>query len=246
MMPKIKGGYYLKARIIQEKKISKAPPHTREVWDYILREANHKDNKYGQYTIKRGQLFRTYQEIRESLAWFAGWRKMMYSENQMKASMKFLRDNQCIATTKQPGGTIITILNYDHYQNPKNYEATKEATKEHAFPPRNNKNDKECKNYIINYLNEKTGKKYKTTTPKTMRLINARLKEGFSLNDFKTVIKNKTKEWKNTDMAKYLRPETLFGTKFESYLQSVKSTKKLFDIDGKELTPEKIKEMRDG
>ncbi len=99
---------------------------------------------------------------------------------------------------------------------------------------------------IINFLNETTGKNYKKNTKSTAKHIIARLKEGFSLDDFKTVIKNKTKEWKNTDMAKYLRPETLFGTKFESYLQSVKSAKKLYDIDGKELTPEKIKEMRDG
>ena len=45
-----------------------------------------------------------------------------------------------------------------------------------------------------------------------------RTDEGFTLDDFKQVVNNKVAEWKGTDMEKYLRPETLFGTKFEGYL----------------------------
>lgn len=71
---------------------------------------------------------------------------------------------------------------------------------------------------IINYLNEKTGKHYKHTTNKTQTVIKARWNEGFTEDDFKKVIDNKVAEWKGTDMEKYLRPETLFGTKFEGYL----------------------------
>lgn len=71
---------------------------------------------------------------------------------------------------------------------------------------------------IIDRLNDVAGTKYKAGTPKTKTLIQARLKEGFSLEDFNRVIDKKCREWSNTEMAKYLRPETLFGTKFESYL----------------------------
>ncbi|WP_034991625.1 conserved phage C-terminal domain-containing protein [Liquorilactobacillus vini] len=71
---------------------------------------------------------------------------------------------------------------------------------------------------IVSFLNDKAGTKYHSTSAKTKKLIHARFKDGFSLEDFKTVITKKTDEWLNTDMAKYLRPETLFGTKFESYL----------------------------
>ena len=71
---------------------------------------------------------------------------------------------------------------------------------------------------IINYLNEKTGKHYKHTTNKTQIVIKARWNEGFTEDDFKKVIDNKVTEWKGTNMEKYLRPETLFGTKFEGYL----------------------------
>lgn len=77
--------------------------------------------------------------------------------------------------------------------------------------------DKDTKN-IISFLNSTIGSNYKSTTGKTRKLIAARLAEGFTVDDFKAVINKKAKEWQNTDMAQYLRPETLFGTKFEGYL----------------------------
>lgn len=77
--------------------------------------------------------------------------------------------------------------------------------------------DKDTEN-IISFLNSTTGSKYKASTDKTRRLIAARIAEGFTIDDFKAVITKKAKEWQGTDMAQYLRPETLFGTKFEGYL----------------------------
>lgn len=78
---------------------------------------------------------------------------------------------------------------------------------------------------VIDYLNLKTGKKYKHTTPKTKTLIKARLKEGFTVSDFKKVIDDKVFSWgSDINMSKYLRPETLFGTKFEGYLNSIGNT----------------------
>lgn len=78
---------------------------------------------------------------------------------------------------------------------------------------------KEAYESIISHLNERAGTKYKASTAKTKTVIRARLAEGFTLDDFKTVIDKKCAEWiGNERMEKYLRPETLFGTKFESYL----------------------------
>lgn len=72
---------------------------------------------------------------------------------------------------------------------------------------------------IIEYLNNRISSNYKHTTKKTKDLIKARFNEGFTLDDFKIVIDKKSVEWINDkEMSKYLRPETLFGTKFESYL----------------------------
>lgn len=71
---------------------------------------------------------------------------------------------------------------------------------------------------IIDHLNQKTNSKYKHSTNKTQSLIKARWNEGFRVDEFKQVIDNKTDEWLNTDMSKYLRPNTLFAGKFDDYL----------------------------
>ncbi len=72
---------------------------------------------------------------------------------------------------------------------------------------------------VIEYLNNRSGKNYKYTTKATQRHIKARFEEGFTLEDFKRVIDWKVSQWLgDKDMDRYLRPETLFGTKFESYL----------------------------
>ncbi|MEC5268246.1 conserved phage C-terminal domain-containing protein [Heyndrickxia coagulans] len=72
---------------------------------------------------------------------------------------------------------------------------------------------------IVTYLNRMAHTNYRSTTKATQRAIKARWNEGFRLEDFKKVIDIKTKEWlSDPKMCKYLRPETLFGTKFESYL----------------------------
>ena len=83
----------------------------------------------------------------------------------------------------------------------------------------NNKDDNIVED-IVAYLNEKAGTSYRSNSKTTQKHINARLNEGYTLDDFKVVIDKKVDEWKGTEMEKYLRPETLFGTKFESYLNA--------------------------
>lgn len=73
---------------------------------------------------------------------------------------------------------------------------------------------------IVDYLNQKAGTNYKASSKKTQTCIHARLAEGFTEDDFKVVIDKKCAEWLGTDFEQYLRPETLFGTKFESYLNA--------------------------
>lgn len=74
---------------------------------------------------------------------------------------------------------------------------------------------------VVDYLNMKAGTSYKDTSKKTQSLIHARAAEGFKLDDFKRVIDNMCAAWINDPkMEQYLRPETLFGTKFEGYLNS--------------------------
>lgn len=85
---------------------------------------------------------------------------------------------------------------------------------------------------IIDYLNEKANTNYRHTTQKTKTLIKARYKEGFNIQDFKVVIDKKCIDWlHDKDMKKYLRPETLFGTKFESYLNQPMKEITTADLD---------------
>lgn len=72
---------------------------------------------------------------------------------------------------------------------------------------------------ILDYLNSKAGTSYRASSKATQRLINARTNEGFTVGDLKKVIDVKVASWKDDPkMSKYLRPATLFGTKFEGYL----------------------------
>ena len=77
---------------------------------------------------------------------------------------------------------------------------------------------------VISYLNQKAGTNYKASSKETKKLIGARLNDGFKEADFYTVIDNKVEEWGKPpkagakDMRPFIRPVTLFGTKFEAYL----------------------------
>lgn len=91
----------------------------------------------------------------------------------------------------------------------------------------NKEYNKEIYTSILDYLNEKIGTKYRVSSRDTQSHINARLKDGFVLDDFIRVIDNKVAQWKDDKvMCQYLRPSTLFGTKFESYLNEKPVVKK--------------------
>ena len=139
---------------------------------------------------------------------------------------------------------IITVLNYDDIQ----IRASKTAVKGQAKGKQratNKKNNKEINiveqsptdysaeiEVIINYLNEKLGTKYRAQTVSTRKHIIARLKEGYSVDDFKRVIDSKYSDWSgDSKMSRYLRPDTLFGSKFENYFNSAASNEGSSDLD---------------
>ena len=95
---------------------------------------------------------------------------------------------------------------------------------------------------ILSRLNEKAGTNYKATSKATQGHINARLADGFTVEDFYTVIDKKCAEWKGGDMEKYLRPETLFGSKFENYLNAPASRCK---VNGVAVNPNATNDLDD-
>lgn len=92
--------------------------------------------------------------------------------------------------------------------------------------------EKEHYDEIVSYLNAKTGTSYRSNSSATQRLIHARINEGFTVDDFKQVIDTMTDEWGNdSKMRAYLRPGTLFGTKFESYLNRIPKHSEVIESD---------------
>ncbi|HDR5462157.1 conserved phage C-terminal domain-containing protein [Bacillus anthracis] len=163
-----------------------------------------------------------YNSVAEWVKQFPFW-----SENTIRRIVKNLEDEQ-----------LLVIGNYNRAKFDKtkwysiNYEKLRllESTNDvpnlgKPIPETNTETTSEIKEYIVeivNYLNDVCGSSYRLTSKKTQTLIKTRLVEGFTVDNFKTVIDTKAKEWLRTEQAKYLRPETLFGTKFEGYLQQGK------------------------
>lgn len=124
----IKGGYYLKPRRFDESEIAHAPPHVREVWDWLIRNAIWSEK--GEGKLKRGQLFCNAAIIREGLHWYVGYRKEYYKTSACENSMKWLVKAGMITTTRTTRGSIVTICNYSLYQDPDKYESRSESRSE--------------------------------------------------------------------------------------------------------------------
>jgi predicted phage replisome organizer/uncharacterized phage protein (TIGR02220 family) len=130
-----------------------------------------------------------------------------------------VREQARIRKQKQRERQKIALLDESCHVTSRDSHATEEEKEEEREVEKNNIVSKETMSSILDYLNEKTGRKYKATSKATVKHINARFAEGYTEEDFKKVIDNKTAEWlHNPKMQAYLRPDTLFGTKFDSYL----------------------------
>lgn len=111
------------------------------------------------------------------------------------------------------------IEQYNKTINRTEEDIDKLSSSENVDPEPKQKSQKIPYEKIVDYLNRKTNSHYRPTSKATRRLIKARYNEGFTDIDFKTVIDKKCAEWlQDGNMVQYLRPETIFGTKFEAYL----------------------------
>lgn len=142
-----------------------------------------------------------------------------------------------VVTESESGVLQVDIANYKEWQEI-DVKGVREKSRKNPtkIPPlRAEQSRAEQSIYIkvIEDLNQKAGTKYKWQSKQTQSAIKARLDEGFTLDNFCTVHTKKCNEWAGTDMAKYLRPETLYRpSKFESYLNQVDKPKQ---VDWKEL-----------
>lgn len=105
-------------------------------------------------------------------------------------------------------------------------ETPKQQTNNNKVNNNKNNNNKEIYIAVIDHLNSVAGTHYRAASKDTQRHISARLKEGYTVEDFKRVVDNMWTSWRGTEFEQYMRPSTLFGSKFENYLNRKPQGKK--------------------
>lgn len=198
---------------------------------YILGNAVWKEDgvKMGHVLVGRGQYLRSYRNLREDLMYMENNNIKYYGIATIKRTIDKLVEDGRLQKEETKLGTLFTIVNYNEYQGFDRFKGNSLEQQRNSNGTvteqqwNNKKKDKKVKKdndytSIVEYLNEKANKNFRATTKATQRLIDARMNEGFTLDDFKKVIDIKTSQWLGGDMEQYLRPQTLFGTKFEGYL----------------------------
>jgi len=209
----MKEGWICLHRKISEDEIWFLEKFTKaQAWIDLILNANHKkkviDIRGNLIKIERGQI--GWSELTMAERW-------KWSRNKVRRFLSWLEHEGKAEQQKLfKLTTITTILKYEEYQTIQqkdNRKTTDDTTEGTQTTMLNNIKD------IVGYLNLKTNKKYQANSKKTISVINARMNDGFTVEDFKKVIDVKTEQWlgdAKNDL--YLRPETLFGTKFEGYL----------------------------
>lgn len=166
----------------------------------------------------RSWVYNTYKEWQEQIPF--------WSESTIKRTFKTLEELGLIITgnynTYKMDQTKWYTIDYEKLRDLDVEDVSTPEPEAHAEPADEEVQEQEKEIQVaevVKYLNEKTYSSFKSGSGKTSKLIAARWKEGFRLDDFKKVIDRKAADWLNhPKWEKYLRPETLFGTKFESYL----------------------------
>lgn len=92
---------------------------------------------------------------------------------------------------------------------------------------------------VLDYLNQKSGRSFKALDCH-LKFITSRFSDGFTNDDMKRVVDLKVSKWKgDPKWSEYLRPKTLFGTNFDSYLQECpKPISKPLPIEQLDVEPE--------
>lgn len=212
------------------------PPLYHRVWQWLKYKVNHTQAKIplenGSFlTIQPGQHLTSIRSIAQGVGYYEGaiWKEP--NPRTISKILDWLLKQGMISINRGRGNreyTLITLSNWGLYQSNDDEGNSKETASAEGSKQQvhiNNNDKEEYKNElipyveIVEYLNQVTNSRYRHSTSKTKSLIEARWNEGHRLDDFKTVIDKKSSEWLNDEkMSQYLRPETLFGTKFEGYL----------------------------
>ena len=122
----IPGGYILLARKTLESELFDKPPLWSKLWNWMLLRAEWRDDA----KLARGQFWTNLEAMREAMSWHVGYRKMMPTVKETRSAYEGLREGEMIGVVKGVHGVLITILNYEKYQSPENYERRDEGRDE--------------------------------------------------------------------------------------------------------------------
>ena len=233
-------------------------PFFVKAWLDLLMSVNYEDKRIlfdkKLMTVKKGQLVTSIRKL--ATRWDC-------SKEKAAKTLKLFETDEMITIDSDNRRTLLTIVNYEVYQNTRdsiedtNEDTIKDTGQDANSPQHKNiKNIKEVKEkknntysdqiaQIFDYLNEKTGKHYTGRSEAQKKFIVARLKEGYTVEEFKRVIDNKVTAWINDEkMSQYLRPETLFGTRFETYLNDTETEKQKYRREKDELHERQVEAIR--
>lgn len=218
--------------------------NTCRLFVHMLLRANWKDGRFQGKVIPRGSFVSSLQNLSIETA---------LSIREVRTALAHLESTGEVTHKGHTKYSVFTVKNYDSYQSKdmqidnqptserhsKDIQTTTIEEKKEGKKGRSKDNtmssgtsSDRTPEYqykaVIDYLNLKAGTSYRSSSKDSQSHIRARFKEGYSLEDFRSVVDKKVLEWKGTDMEKFLRPSTLFGSKFEGYLNQniVKSAPK--------------------
>lgn len=160
---KIAGGYVLLARALLDSDLMDQSPLVIKLWVWLLLNANWQDRKQ----LKRGQLVTTIGAMQEAMSHYAGWRKVRPSPDQIRSAYGALTDTARITVRRTTRGVVITILNYDTYQDALSYASRTDHGDGIAREPAGIPHDTEC---IKKGSIKKEKKKSKPSSPEACRL----------------------------------------------------------------------------
>ena len=197
-------------------------PNTMRLFFHCLLKANWKDARWHGMVIKAGQFVTSLPRLSE---------ETQLTIHQVRTALSHLVETGEVADKSHSKFRVITVVKWNEYQADGRQVTDKwqtsgrqVATIEEYKEIKEEKNIYSAAvNQVIDYLNKVLGTKYSSKSKSTSEKITARLKEGHTFEDFKTVIDKKFKQWgDDPKMAKFLRPETLFAAShFESYLNEI-------------------------
>lgn len=208
---------------------------TKTVFLHLLLTVSIDDQKWHGIVVKRGSRVSSYAKLAE---------ETKLSIQQIRTAISHLESTGELTRSKHAKFTVFAINNYDEYQqvtgkSTVNQQGANRVTTRYQQQYKKDKKDKnniyiaenpdfeaakskkpDTKPYqeIVDYLNQKAGTSYRSNSKTTQANIRARLAEGYTVEDFKRVIDNKCTDWIGTQWEEYLRPSTLFGIKFENYM----------------------------